>query len=90
MVGNYEEYNMTEHDFLKLCRKYIAKYYGLNEYSDEDIYAVWVCKILQNNKALLSTNVSDGKYFECTYNGDKKELYVDEYKLQKNTCYKID
>lgn len=23
-------------------------------------------------------------YFECTYNGDKKELYLDAYKKWKN------
>ena len=39
-----------------------------------------MCKTLQNNKALLSTNIYDGMYFECTYNGDKKELYIDAYK----------
>lgn len=80
---------MTESKFLKLCRKYIADYYGLSEYNADDIYAVWVCKILQNNKALLSTNNPDGLYFECTYNGDKHELYLDVYKRQKNTCFKI-
>ena len=41
---------------------------------------VWSCKTLQNNKALLSTNISDGMYYECTYNGDKNELYFDAYK----------
>lgn len=80
---------MTENKFLKLCRKYIADYYGLSEYNADDIYAVWVCKILQNNKALLSTNNPDGLYFECTYNGDKHELYLDVYKRQKNTCFTI-
>lgn len=34
---------------------------------------VWCCKILQNNKALLSTTLFDGMYYECTYNGNKKK-----------------
>ena len=45
---------------------------------------VWCCKVLQNNKALLSTTLFDGMYYECTYNGDKKEMYVDAYKKWEN------
>lgn len=37
-------------------------------------------KTLQNNKALLSTTLLDGMHYECTYNGDKQELYLDAYK----------
>ena len=44
---------------------------------------------LQNNKAMVSTTVSDGMYYELTYNGDKNELYLDAYKKHENICYKI-
>ena len=54
----------------------------------EDVYVVWFCKTLQNWKALLSTNVSDGMYYEVTYNGDKKETYLDAYKKWQNCCIK--
>ena len=54
----------------------------------EDVYVVWFCKTLQNWKALLSTNVSDGMYYEVTYNGDKKETYLDAYKKWENQCVK--
>lgn len=50
----------------------------------EDVYVVWFCKTLQNWKALLSTNVSDGMYYEITHNGDKNDTYVDVYKKWKN------
>lgn len=43
-----------------------------------------MCKTLQNSKALASTNVPDGMYYELTYNGDKRELYVDAYSRQAN------
>lgn len=33
--------------------------------------AVWLTKVLQNNKALLSSTLFDGMYYELTYNGDK-------------------
>lgn len=45
----------------------------------EDVYIVWFSKTLQNWKALLSTNVSDGLYYELTYNGNKAETYLDVY-----------
>ena len=44
------------------------------------------CKTLQNWKALVSTNRVDGLYYECTYNGDKNELYVDVYTKIENIC----
>lgn len=52
----------------------------------EDVYIVWSCKTLGNNKALLSTNVSDGMYYEITYNGAKQEAYFDAYKKWENKC----
>lgn len=50
----------------------------------DDVFIVWSCKTLQNNKALLSTTLFDGMYYECTYNGDKKEMYLDAYKKWDN------
>lgn len=48
---------------------------------DNDIFVVWYAKTLQNHKALLSSTVSN-HYFECTYNGDKQEMYIDVYHKQ--------
>ena len=31
----------------------------------------------------------DGMYYELTYNGDKKELYVDAYKKWENICVEV-
>lgn len=52
----------------------------------DDVFVVWCCKTLQNNKALLSTTIPDGMYYELTYNGDKKQLYLDAYKKWENQC----
>lgn len=51
---------------------------------DVNVYIVWKCKVLQNWKYLLSTSLSDGMYYELTYNGDKKEWYLDAYKKFQN------
>ena len=73
-VENYVDEHLDESDNVRIC--------------DGDVFVVWSCKTLQNNKALLSTTLSDGMYYECTYNGDKKELYFDAYKKWENICYK--
>lgn len=51
-----------------------------------DTFIVWKCKILQNWKYLISTTLNDGMYYEVTYNGDKKEWYLDAYKKFENRC----
>lgn len=43
------------------------------------VYIVWFCKTLQNWKALVSTTLPDGKYYEVTFNGDANEMYLDVY-----------
>lgn len=92
---------VTEREFIKRCRCLIAEYYNdhkdKSKYSDgtdiipdlwaEDVYVVWYSKTLQNHKALLSTPVPDGKYYEMTYNGDKDELYMDVYVKHENKCF---
>ena len=44
-----------------------------------EVYVVWFAKVLQNWKALVSTDVTDGRYYEVTYNGQTGETYVDTY-----------
>jgi hypothetical protein len=84
---------MNNAEFIERCKKAVINYFKENseitdrkELYEDDIYVVWSCKTLQNNKALLSTNVSDGMYYELTFNGDKEELYLDAYKKWKNVC----
>lgn len=49
-----------------------------------EVYVVWFSKTLQNWKALISTTLHDGMYYEVTYNGDKAETYIDAYKKFNN------
>jgi len=50
----------------------------------DEVYIVWFCKTLQNWKALLSTTLPDGMYYEVTYNGIGREAYLDVYKKFEN------
>lgn len=82
--------------FQGVCKEIVANYFNTRaDRSDsatitpDDVYVVWYCKTLQNAKALLSTNMSDGMYYEITYNGDKSELYIDAYKKWENQCIKL-
>ena len=59
-----------------------------NSISGDNVFVVWMCKTLQNNKALLSTTVFDGMYYEFTWNGDKNEGYLDVYKKWDNVLVK--
>jgi len=52
----------------------------------DEVYVVWFSKTLQNWKALISTTLPDGMYYEVTYNGDKAESYLDAYKKFDNVC----
>lgn len=54
-----------------------------------DVYVVWNCYILGHNKALLSTNLADGMYYEVTYNSNKNEVYLDAYKKFENVPFDV-
>jgi hypothetical protein len=57
-------------------------------FAPDEVYVVWFSKTLQNWKALVSTTLPDGMYYEVTYNGDKNETYIDAYKKFENVCIK--
>ena len=80
---------MGNHEFIQNCIRIVRDY--AIEHMDKtdtvppfDVFVVWSCKTLQNNKALLSTTITDGMYYEITYNGDKGEAYLDAYKKFEN------
>ena len=49
-----------------------------------EVFIVWFCKTLQNWKALVSSTLEDGLYYEVTYNGNKKKTYIDVYEKLEN------
>lgn len=76
----------------ELVKRYIRDHLDVTdgEPRSYDVYVVWSCKTLQNHKALISTSLHDGMYYEVTYNGDKKEFYLDAYKKFQNRCVPIE
>ena len=84
---------MDEKNFRRMAIKAVVDYTNKHidktdnkEITAADVFVVWQVKVLQNNKALLSTRLSDRMYYECTYSGDKDEMYVDCYKKWENFC----
>ena len=70
-----------------LVKNYITSHLDKSDPASEfEVYVVWKCKALQNWKYLLSSTLPDGMYYELTYNGDKKEWYLDAYKKFENQC----
>lgn len=85
---------MGSNEFIDECTKIVRQY--VDEHMDKsdkttlyEIYVVWQSKVLQNNKALLSTSLPDGMYYELTHNGDVGEIYLDAYKKFENRTIEI-
>lgn len=87
---------MKNDEMLDLCKEVVVNYFNENvektdgfKINTDSVFIVWFSKTLQNFKALVSTTVSDGMYYELTYNGNRKELYLDAYKKWENKCIKV-
>ena len=88
---------MNEKKFFELVKNLVADYTNeliaensTLQVSPDDVYVVWFCKTLQNWKALASTTLVDGMYYELTLNGDKQEIYLDAYKKFENRAIKVE
>lgn len=88
---------MGNSEFVSYCKKLVVDYVNRSKYTitgghipyikEMHVFVVWVCKALQNNKALLSTTINgDTRYYEITYNGNTEEFYFDAYDKIKNKC----
>lgn len=78
-----------ENSAIDIVKDYVIKHLDKSDpEATFEVFTVWKCKALQNWKFLLSTTLPDGMYYELTYNGDKKEWYLDAYKKFENRCIK--
>lgn len=53
---------------------------------DFRVFVVWFAFTLGNYKALVSTSLPDGRYYEVTHNHVKGETYIDTYVKIRNVC----
>lgn len=74
---------MGNKEFSDLCIKQAAQLLG---YSEDEMFIVWLCRTIQNNKAILSSTRRYTPYVECTYDGDMDALYINVYTKQLNRC----
>lgn len=88
---------MTSNKFVKLAKEKVTNYFlskeeePKNDFMVSIIYVKDQSKILQNYKALLSISyANDDCYYEVTYDGNKKELYLKEYSLDAYKSFSID
>ena len=86
---------MNSNTFIEQAKQIVYKYCFLHfdktdsvDFTKDSVYIVWFSKVLQNWKALVSTTLLDGMYYEVTYNGDKEEYYLDAYKKWENVRIK--
>ena len=82
---------MDNEAMIKKAKQIVADYFNAHgdktdqkQITTDDVFIVWFCKTLQNWKAMVSTTISDGMYYEVTHNGDKGETYLDAYKKWEN------
>lgn len=87
-MGNNEFEKIVKSLVTEYANNHVDKSDGVR-ITEDDVFIVWSCKTLQNNKALASTTLFDGMYYELTYNGDKHEIYFDAYKKWENKCIKV-
>ena len=89
---------MNNAEFINKAKYIVAKYTNENILkpeqgliSENEVFVAWYAKVLQNHKALLATLIEgDQHYYEVTYNGDKKQLYLDVYDKQENKSFEVE
>lgn len=70
---------------LSIVKNYILEHLDKSDPAPEfEVFTVWKAKALQNWKYLISSTLSDGMYYELTFNGDLGEWYLDAYKKFEN------
>ncbi len=85
---------MTSEQFILKCRNNLAeiitaKYNPSISYLAGDFHLIWFNKTLNNFKACFCDLRPNERYYECTYDGDSKKIYIDIYEKTDNKTINI-
>lgn len=87
-------YDQPQQDARKIVYDYVKDRLEKTDthvtFGEDEVYVVWFSFILGDWKALISTTLPDGMYYEVTRNSTKEETYLDAYKKFDNRCIKDD
>lgn len=80
---------MGREEFIEKCKTIVKKYTiehfeKIADIPEFDVLVVWYGRTTQDIKALLNTTLSDGMYYEITYDGEKKEFCLNAYEKVEN------
>lgn len=80
-----KQISLDDTKFITTIKSLIAENLYNNAVDANRIVLVWFCKTIQNAKAMLYP-LGTSDYFEVTLNGDRSEVYIDQYtKMRKWT-----
>ena len=84
---------MNSEEFISKSKEIVTKYVlNMNRGKGIHIFCVmvvWKGYILENQKALITTDLRDGMYYEVTYNAQKNEIDLNAYKKLENKCINL-
>ena len=93
VVGNFfgsdDFLNNVKAIVLRLVREQLDPSDRVNVTID-NIYVVTYSFVMGEQKALLSTSLPDGKYYECTYDKLKNMIYVTTYVRVAQTDFPVE
>ena len=83
---------MGNEAFIKRAKELVREHLDVTDgpVPEIGVFVVWNAYILGNIKALLSTTLRDGMYYEVTYSAEKDEIYFDAYKKFENRKYEVE
>ena len=81
---------MKSQEFESKCQNALVKILNEKYGGYGGLHLVWFAKEFQNFKCVLIDLLDNQRYYECTYNGSKDELYVDIYEKKHHVCLKAD